>query len=76
LALVRITEAILRNRRSVLTVSTFLEGEYGISDVALSVPSLVAKQGIAEIIIGKSAEEEHQRLKNSALLFVLPSTAL
>jgi L-lactate dehydrogenase len=68
LALVRITEAVLRNQRSVLTVSTLLQGEYGISDVMLSVPALIARQGVEQIIIGNLAEEEHRRLNGSAVV--------
>ncbi|PWL73704.1 L-lactate dehydrogenase, partial [Candidatus Gastranaerophilales bacterium] len=34
----RICEAIVRNERSILPVSTIMHGEYGISDVSLSMP--------------------------------------
>ena len=46
LALVRIVGAILRNQHSVLTVSTVLNGEYGLENVALSVPCIVSQEGI------------------------------
>ena len=35
----RICEAVLRNERAVLSVSTLLQGEYGLADVYLSTPS-------------------------------------
>ena len=66
LALTRITEAILRNRKSVLTVSVYLQGEYGINDVALSVPCLVSAQGVEKIIKGKLTEQEQAALENSS----------
>ncbi len=66
LALVRIVRAILRNERSVLTVSTRLEGEYGLNDVCLSVPCIVGSGGIEEIIVAKLAKNEQKALKNSA----------
>lgn len=66
LALVRIVEAILRNEHGVLTVSTLLEGEYGIKDVCLSVPCIVSQSGIERIIEGKLTEDELKALQSSA----------
>lgn len=66
LALTRITDAILRNRKSVLTVSVYLQGEYGIDDVALSIPCLVSAKGVETIIEGELTEEEQAALENSA----------
>ncbi len=68
LALVRIVRAILRNERSVLTVSTRLEGEYGISGVCLSVPCIVGSRGIEEIIVANLADSEQEALENSAAI--------
>ena len=50
LALVQIVRAILRNQRSILTVSTSLDGEYGLEDVCLSLPSLVTQNGVEYIM--------------------------
>jgi L-lactate dehydrogenase len=66
LALVKITEAILLNQRSVLTVSMYLHGEYGISDVCLGVPCLVSARGVEEIIEKKLPAEEQKALERSA----------
>ncbi len=66
LALVRIVGAILRNENSVLTVSTLLEGEYGLRDVCLSVPCIVSQTGVSRIVEGKLAEGERQALQASA----------
>ncbi len=66
LALVRIVRSILRNERSVLTVSTVLAGEYGIRDVCLSVPCIVGRNGIERIIEGKLSQEELAGLTQSA----------
>jgi L-lactate dehydrogenase len=41
MALVRIVGSILQDQCSVLPVSTFLDGEYGIKDVCLGVPCVV-----------------------------------
>ncbi len=66
LALVRIVQAILRNERSILTVSTLLEGEYDLDDVCLSVPCVVGSEGIEKIVTANLSEQESQGLKRSA----------
>lgn len=66
LALVRITGAILRGERSVLTVSTSLDGEFGLRDVCLSVPSIVSESGVLKIIESQLPEPELAALTASA----------
>lgn len=66
LALVRIVGAILRNEKSVLTVSTLLEGEYGIRDVCLSLPCRVGSGGGERILAGELSEQEIKELQRSA----------
>lgn len=66
LALVRISEAILRNQNSVLTVSTFLDGEFGLQDVCLSVPCIVSENGVQRIIESPLSEQELAALSASA----------
>lgn len=66
LALVRITGAILRGERSVLTVSTSLDGEFGLRDVCLSVPSIVSESGVVKIIESQLPERELAALTASA----------
>jgi L-lactate dehydrogenase len=66
LALERIAGAILRNERSVLTVSTLAEGEYGIRDVCLSLPCVVDSSGAAHVLHAHPSGEEVEGLKNSA----------
>jgi L-lactate dehydrogenase len=66
MALVKITEVILRKQNSVLTVSTLLNGEYGIKDTCLSVPCLVSGNGIARIVHSPLSEEEQIALHKSA----------
>ena len=68
LALVHIVEAILRNQRTVLTVSTLLTGEYGVDDVCLSVPAVVSRSGVERIVEGKLSEVERKSLTQSALV--------
>jgi len=66
LSLVRISGAILRNENSVLTVSTLLQGEYGIRDVCLSVPCVVGEHGVVRIIDAQLSPDEQKALNRSA----------
>jgi L-lactate dehydrogenase len=66
LSLVRISGAILRNENSVLTVSTLLQGEYGIRDVCLSVPCVVGEHGVVRIIDARLSPNEQEALNRSA----------
>lgn len=66
MALVRIVEAILRDQRSVLTVSTLLDGEFGIRDVCLSVPCIVSQNGVEEIVECRLPENELALLLSSS----------
>ncbi len=66
LAVKRITEAIIGDENSILTVSSMLEGEYGISDICLSVPTIVGADGAEKILEIDFSDEEIKGLKNSA----------
>ncbi len=66
LALVRITEAILRDENSILPVSTLINGYYGIEDVCLSVPSLVNRSGVERFLRLRLSPQEEEGLRRSA----------
>lgn len=66
LALERITGAILRNERSVLTVSTLNHGEYGLEDVCLSLPCVVDSNGVAQVLCMDLDKKEEENLQHSA----------
>jgi L-lactate dehydrogenase len=66
LAVVRIVDAILRNENAVLTVSRLLENYRGISDVCLSVPCLVNRNGVGEPLPVEMSEDEVKGLQASA----------
>jgi L-lactate dehydrogenase len=67
-ALLHITRAVLRDQKSVLTVSTILEGEYGLRDVCLSVPVIVGKSGMEAVVEAPLPDVELEQLKKSALI--------
>jgi L-lactate dehydrogenase len=66
LALDNIVGAIIRDSNSVLTVSVPLKGQFGLHDVALSVPAIVSRNGISLILEAPLAEDELEGLKRSA----------
>jgi L-lactate dehydrogenase len=65
-AIVRLVEALLDDQKSVLPVSRMLNGEYGLTDVCLSVPSVIGITGVEETILPVLSETERQGLIQSA----------
>ena len=49
-AVATMIEAVVKNKRSVIPVSTLLDGEYGYEDVCIGVPAIVGTEGIQKII--------------------------
>jgi L-lactate dehydrogenase len=66
LAVRRILEAVLRDERSVLTVSAPLAGEYGLAESCLSVPRVVGAHGVEQVVEVDLAPEERDGLARSA----------
>jgi L-lactate dehydrogenase len=66
IALVRIVEAILRDQHTVLSVSNLVPGYYGIDDVYLSLPAVIGREGVEQVVELSLAEEEIAALKKSA----------
>jgi L-lactate dehydrogenase len=65
-AVVRICEAIIRNERAVLPVSSLLTGQYGIDGVFLSLPSILGAGGVERILEPDLSVEERGALHHSA----------
>ena len=62
----RICEAIVRDEKSILPVSSMMHGEYGIEDVVLSMPSIVGKNGMEGHVPIRLSESERAALARSA----------
>ena len=62
----RICEAIIRDEKSILPVSSIQHGRFGINDVALSIPVIVGKDGIESEIPFALNDEEITKLRESA----------
>jgi L-lactate dehydrogenase len=66
LAATRIIEAVLKDEHRILPVSSRLDDYYGISDVCLSVPSLLDRRGVPNVIKVPMSDEEIAGLTASA----------
>ena len=66
LGLTRIVESIIRDENAVLTVSSLLQDYYGVSDICLSVPTIVNRKGVREVLKLPLEEEEIKKFQNSA----------
>lgn len=66
MAVGRIAEAIVKDEHAVLPVSVVLEGQYGLEGLALSIPSIVSRNGLQEILEIPLSQEEQGALKASA----------
>lgn len=61
-----IVKSILFNENRILPISVCLEGQYGLEDVYLSVPTIINKNGAKEIVEINLTEEERENLHHSA----------
>lgn len=66
LAVKKIAESIIRDENSILTISSLLESQHGISDVFLSLPTIVNKTGAGKILDISLDESESRLLSQSA----------
>jgi L-lactate dehydrogenase len=71
--LMRIVETILRDQRTVLSVSSVVRDYYGISDICLSLPTVVGRNGVERVLALHLSDSEVEGLKRSAA--VLKKTA-
>ena len=69
LTLARITEAILGDENSVLTVSTYVDGYLGVTDVSMGLPAVVGAGGIQRLIdLPLSLEEQKSFIETANVL--------
>ena len=66
MAIVRIVNAIFQNENSVLTVSSKMTGEYGISDVFIGNPCVINRNGIKYTLNLSLERDETKKLRESA----------
>ena len=57
---------VLKNKRSIFSVTSVLHDYYGINDVAVSVPSFVGDEGVVGNLVYDFTEDEAEKLRHSA----------
>lgn len=62
----RICEAIIRDEKSILPISSIQHGDFGIDDIALSMPAIVGRNGVEGAVPIKLSDQEKEALKASA----------
>ena len=66
MAVRRICEAIVRNEKSILPISALMKGQYGITDIALSMPAIVGRNGVETHVPLEINAQETADLQKSA----------
>ncbi len=66
MAIVRLVEAVLEDQKSVLPVSRMLTKEYELTDVCLSVPSVIGINGLEDAVLPPLNDSEFTALHHSA----------
>jgi len=68
LSVSRIVESMLHNEKSIFTVSSYIESFNSITDVCLSLPAVLTRDGIREILPISLNAEEQEKLRSSAVV--------
>lgn len=55
-----IIDSVVNNKKQVLPIATYLDGEYGYSDVTIGVPAVIGKNGVEKIIELDLNDEEKE----------------
>ena len=66
MAVKRICEAIARDEKSILPISSMLHGEHGIEGISLSMPAIVGKDGVETLVPIQLNDEEESKIRLSA----------
>lgn len=75
-AIVRLCEAITRNEKAVLPVSTYLTGQLGIEGVYMSLPCVLGTGGVERVLVPPLSNEEREGLRQSGAILQEAAQAL
>ncbi len=64
--ILRIVEAIIRNQRTVLSVSSLVHDYYGVKDLCMSLPTVIGLGGIEQVLQVKLDDAEITKFRRSA----------
>jgi len=66
--LMRITQAILRDQNTVLSISSLIHDYHGLTDVCFSLPTVIDRGGVEQVLHLELDREEIEKLHHSAAL--------
>ena len=58
----------MRNENAILPVSVYLDGQYGLDDLCLGIPSVIGREGVKQVFEIPLDAYESERLKKSAAI--------
>ena len=61
-----IADAVLNQRLTIAPVASVLQGEYGITDVAVSVPSIIGVNGVERRLEERWTDDEYEKFRKAA----------
>ena len=65
-AVAALAEAIVRDTKAILPVSFQLQGEYGLNDIAVSVPARIGARGVDQVVSVTMNEQEIREFQSAA----------
>ena len=70
LGLAKIVKGILNDTNEIMTVSAYLNGEYGHKDICIGVPAVINSEGAREILELKLEKENQEKFDNSCKILL------
>ncbi len=65
MALTRLVKAVLNDENSILTISSYLDHEYGQNGIYIGVPAIINKDGVKELLELKLNKEDQDKFNHS-----------
>lgn len=65
-AVKRIATAIVKDEHAVLPVSSLMQGEFGLNDLCLSIPTVIGQKGVEKVVDIYLNNDENDKLQSSA----------
>jgi len=65
----RLIEAIVKDKKEILPVSVYVEGEYGLRDICIGLPCIIGRGGIVDILEIELSKEEKEELLKTEKIF-------
>jgi L-lactate dehydrogenase len=66
MGLLRVSEAIMHDEKSILTASVNPGGAYGLQDICIGLPAVIDRDGVREVVELNLSADERQKLAASA----------